>query len=33
MVAEILTVRLRKTTEELAEEKKEIGRLKNDEKS
>jgi len=24
---------LRKTTEELAEEKKEIGRLKNDEKS
>ena len=33
MFAEILTVRLRKTTEELAEEKKEIGRLKNDEKS
>jgi CRP/FNR family transcriptional regulator, cyclic AMP receptor protein len=33
MFAEILAVRLRKTTEELAEAKKEIGRLKNGEKN
>ena len=33
MFAEIFAVRFRKTTEELAEVKKEIGRLKNDEKS